>query len=222
MSPAMQPVLKEANFIDQSPESIDFQAPTARIARLRKPRVRGMSIVSSVFFTRSAISVSPWTTRRRLKNSVSGSASRAASERHDSRTAAMPATQQMQVMASEKASEAIAPEISEVGSSQRQAANPTVVPNATMARNGTTDSRMKRERKRPRMRTIVAPPRSAQTVRMPIWRSASPETSTPISFSGSWTAAASCGSERMPITMSMSPARTSAKLTHSATSPDSP
>jgi len=32
MSPAMQPVLKEANFVDQSPELLDFQAQTARIA----------------------------------------------------------------------------------------------------------------------------------------------------------------------------------------------
>ncbi len=32
MSPAMQPVLKEANFVDQSLEALDFQAQTARIA----------------------------------------------------------------------------------------------------------------------------------------------------------------------------------------------
>jgi phosphate transport system substrate-binding protein len=32
MSPAMQPVLKEANFVDQSVEALDFQAQTARIA----------------------------------------------------------------------------------------------------------------------------------------------------------------------------------------------
>ncbi len=32
MSPAMQPVLKEANFVDQSLEAMDFQAQTARIA----------------------------------------------------------------------------------------------------------------------------------------------------------------------------------------------
>lgn len=32
LSPAMQPVLKEANFVDQSPESLDFQAQTARVA----------------------------------------------------------------------------------------------------------------------------------------------------------------------------------------------
>jgi phosphate transport system substrate-binding protein len=32
MSPKMQPVLKEANFVDQSPESLDFQSQTTRIA----------------------------------------------------------------------------------------------------------------------------------------------------------------------------------------------
>ena len=32
MSPAMQPVLKEANFVDQSVEALDFQSQTARIA----------------------------------------------------------------------------------------------------------------------------------------------------------------------------------------------
>lgn len=32
MSPAMQPVLREANFVDQSVESLDFQSQTARIA----------------------------------------------------------------------------------------------------------------------------------------------------------------------------------------------
>jgi len=32
MSPRMQPVLKEANFLDQSPEGLDFQSQTTRIA----------------------------------------------------------------------------------------------------------------------------------------------------------------------------------------------
>lgn len=32
LSPAMQPVLKEVNFVDQAPELLDFQAQTARIA----------------------------------------------------------------------------------------------------------------------------------------------------------------------------------------------
>ncbi len=32
MSPRMQPVLKDANFVDQSPEALDFQAQTTRIA----------------------------------------------------------------------------------------------------------------------------------------------------------------------------------------------
>lgn len=73
----------------------------------------------------------------------------------------MPATQQMTVIASAKASEAIAPEMSDVGSSQRQTARPIAAPKATIARNGTTASRTNAERNRPRMRTRTPPPSRA-------------------------------------------------------------
>lgn len=44
LSPAMQPVLKESNFVDQSPEMLDFQSQTARVAYALNAQVEDFDI----------------------------------------------------------------------------------------------------------------------------------------------------------------------------------